>query len=189
MSTRRVAQTIILIAMVVALSPFFIPLGPAKIFPFQHMANVIAAVLLGPWYAVVMATCTAIVRLSLGLGTVFAFPGGMIGAFLAGWAYRWVKSLRAGSPPPEIEADTETTSLPYRLARALPPEAYGAALGEIIGTGIIGAAVSAMIVDPLLVKKGAGLAFFIAIFSPSTIGGSIIGLFCLWVLRRAGYWK
>lgn len=190
MRTRKIAQTIILVAMVVVLSPIFIPLGPAKVQPFQHMANVIAGVLLGPWYAVVMATCAAIIRISLGVGTVFAFPGGIFGAFLAGWFYRWVASLR--SSPIEVEdadLETEADRTPRRSLWALPVAAYGAAVGEVIGTGLIGASVSALIVAPFILETTVGLAFFIFSFSASSVVGAILGLLGLGALRRAGYWR
>ncbi len=188
---RKVAQTIVLVAMVIVLSPIFIPLGPAKVQPFQHMANVIAGVLLGPWYAVVMATCAAIIRISLGVGTVFAFPGGIFGALLAGWFYRWARALTRPSMSEQVESDLEheaknASQLPNW---ALPMAAYAAAVGEVIGTGLIGASVSALIVAPFLLETTVSLTFFIFSFSASSIAGAIIGLLGLRILRRAGYWK
>lgn len=159
METRKVAQAVVLVAIAVALSPVFIPIGITKIFPAQHLVNVIGAVLLGPWYAVAVATCAAIIRISLGLGTIFAFPGGMIGAFLAGYAYRLWKNV------------------------------YLAALGEVIGTGLIGATVSALIVGPFFLDKTMALGTFIVAFLASTIAGSIIGLVGLMILKKAGYAK
>lgn len=189
MRTRKIAQTIVLIAMVVVLSPVFIPLGPTKAYPFQHMANVIAGVLLGPWYAVIMATCAAIIRISLGVGTVFAFPGGIFGAFLAGLFYRWIRALRQRPQgEEEAEPEEEASAAPPSSWR-LPIAAYVAAVGEVIGTGLIGATLSALVVDPLLVGRNAGWIFFVGLFSVSSIAGAIIGLLGLGILRRAGYWK
>jgi predicted membrane protein len=51
-----VARAVILVAVAVALSPFFIPVGIAKCFPAQHTVNVLSAVMLGPTYAVAIAT-------------------------------------------------------------------------------------------------------------------------------------
>ena len=82
MKTRDVARAVILVAIAVALSPVFIPVGISKCFPAQHMINVLSAVLLGPVYAVGIATIAGIIRNILGLGTLLAFPGGMIGASL-----------------------------------------------------------------------------------------------------------
>src|SRR5699024_4503478 len=64
------------------------PAGVAKAYPVQHMVNVLVAVLLGPFPAVIIAFLTSLLRVMLGLGTVVAFPGSIIGAFLAGMRYR-----------------------------------------------------------------------------------------------------
>lgn len=85
------------------------PAGIARAYPVQHAVNVIAAVTLGPLPAVGIAFLIGLVRNLLGLGTLLAFPGGMIGALLAGLLYK-----RFGH------------------------KAWAAA-GEVIGTGLIGA--------------------------------------------------
>jgi energy coupling factor transporter S component ThiW len=73
-NTRKLSLAIILTALAIALSPIFFPVGPTKTFPWQHMVNAIAGVLLGPWYAALMATAAGVIRNLLGVGTVFAFP-------------------------------------------------------------------------------------------------------------------
>ncbi|WP_322822783.1 energy coupling factor transporter S component ThiW [Chloroflexus sp.] len=79
MKTRLIAQAVVLIALGVALAPFTsFPIGIARVNPTQHFINVIAAVLLGPWWATGIAGVIAILRISLGVGTILAFPGGMI---------------------------------------------------------------------------------------------------------------
>jgi energy-coupling factor transport system ATP-binding protein len=157
METRRIARAIILVAMGVAISPFTsIPIGIAKINPAQHFVNVVGAVLLGPWWAVGIALIIGILRNALGTGTLLAFPGGMIGAFLAGLAYRYSRSI------------------------------YFGALGEIIGTGLLGAIASALIVAPVLMGRPMALGALIIAFSGSTIAGSIIGVLALNLLDRAG---
>ncbi len=159
MKTKDVARAVILVAIAVALSPIFIPVGISKCFPAQHMVNVIAAVMLGPAYAVGIATASGIIRNVLGLGTLLAFPGGMIGAFLAGMAYRSFKSI------------------------------YIAGVGEIIGTGLLGALTSAWIVAPLLMGKNMATTTLVIAFSISTLGGTIIGVIALRLLSKAGLWK
>jgi energy-coupling factor transport system ATP-binding protein len=160
METRRIARAIILVAMGVAISPFTsIPIGIAKINPAQHFVNVVGAVLLGPWWAVGIALIIGILRNALGTGTLLAFPGGMIGAFLAGLAYRYSRSI------------------------------YFGALGEIIGTGLLGAIASAFIVAPVLMGRPMALGALIIAFSGSTIAGSIIGVLALNLLHRAGLAK
>jgi energy coupling factor transporter S component ThiW len=159
MKSKDVARAVILVAIAVALSPVFIPVGIAKCFPAQHMVNVLAAVMLGPVYAVAIAAAAAVIRNILGLGTLLAFPGGMIGALLAGLAYLGTRNI------------------------------YLAGVGEIIGTGLIGALVSVWIVAPLLMQKSMALATLIIAFSVSTLGGTVIGLIALHLLRKAGVWK
>lgn len=159
METRKVAQAVILAAIAVALSPIFIPLGFIKLFPAQHMINVIAGVLLGPWYAVGVATAAAIIRNLLGVGTPLAFPGGMIGAFLAGWAY------------------------------ILFRRAYAAVVGEVIGTGLLGALVSVWLVAPMIMKKTMAASIMIGAFAASSLAGALLGVLALQLLRKAGIWR
>jgi energy-coupling factor transport system ATP-binding protein len=123
------------------------------------MVNVLAAVILGPVYAVSIATTAAVIRNLLGLGTLLAFPGGMIGALLAGLAYKWSRNI------------------------------YLAGLGEVVGTGFLGALLSVWIVAPLLMQKTMTLTTLAAAFSVSTLGGTVIGLIALRLLNKAGIWK
>ena len=54
--TRKITYTAIIAGLTTVTSTLiYIPLGFAKIFPIQHFANVISAVLLGPWYATLQA--------------------------------------------------------------------------------------------------------------------------------------
>src|SRR5512139_995238 len=156
--TRAVARAVILVALGVVLSPFTsIPIGVARINPTQHFVNVVGAVLLGPWWAAGVALIIAILRNALGTGTLLAFPGGMIGAFLAGLLFRATRNI------------------------------YVSALGEIVGTGLFGALVSALLVAPVLMGKSMALGALILAFSGSTVLGSIIGILGLKLLERAGY--
>ncbi len=160
METRRIARAVILVAIGVAISPFTsIPIGIAKINPAQHFVNVVGAVLLGPWWAAGIALVIGILRNALGTGTLLAFPGGMIGAFFAGLAYRYSRNIYLG------------------------------ALGEIVGTGLLGAMASALIVAPVLMGKTIAVGALIIAFSGSTIAGSIIGVLALNLLDRAGLAK
>ncbi len=87
--TVNVSMMAILAAVGIALSAFnpFVYLPPilsAIINPFVHFINVIAGVLLGPWYALGTALIVAVIRYATGLGTILAFPGGLCGAFIVG---------------------------------------------------------------------------------------------------------
>jgi energy-coupling factor transport system ATP-binding protein len=158
MKTRIIARAVVLVAIGVALSPFTsIPIGVAKINPTQHFVNVVGAVLLGPLWATGTALAIGILRNALGTGTVLAFPGGMIGAFIAGCVYRYTHNI------------------------------YLAALGEIIGTGLVGALASAWIVAPIFIGSTMAIGALVIAFSGSTIAGSIIGVLALKLLERAGF--
>lgn len=157
-NTRQVARAVILVAIGVALAPFTsFPVGIAKINPTQHIVNVIGAILLGPWWAVAIAAIIGIIRNAMGVGTLLAFPGGMIGAFLAGYVYRYTRNIYLG------------------------------ALGEIIGTGLIAAIVSALVVAPVFMGKTMAMGLLIASFLGSTVLGSVIGVLALKFLERVGY--
>ena len=47
--------------------------------------NVVAAVVLGPWWAVVIAAVIGVIRNVMGVGTVLAFPGGIFTAAHCRW--------------------------------------------------------------------------------------------------------
>jgi energy coupling factor transporter S component ThiW len=159
MKTRDIARAAVLVAVAVALSPIFIPVGVSKCYPAQHMINVIAAVVLGPVHAVIIAFLAALIRNILGLGTLLAFPGGMIGALLAGLAYRAFKNT------------------------------WAAGLGEVLGTGVLGALASAWLVGPVLLGKSIAVGTLIAAFSLSSVGGAIVGLLALRFLRKVNLWQ
>ncbi|HLQ82749.1 MAG TPA: energy coupling factor transporter S component ThiW [Pseudogracilibacillus sp.] len=122
------------------------PAGVAKAYPVQHAINVMAAVMLGTGPAVIIAFIIGVLRNLLGLGSLLAFPGGMIGAFLAGILYKRFRHH------------------------------FAAAIGEIIGTGVIGA-LFAVPFAKILMGTAFGALFFIPPFLVSSIAGSFIGVF------------
>jgi energy-coupling factor transport system ATP-binding protein len=155
-TTRRVAYAVVLVAMGVALAPYTsFPIGIAKVNPTQHFVNVLAAVLLGPGWATLIALVIGAIRNVMGLGTLLAFPGGMIGAFLAGLAYRYLRRLG------------------------------WAAAGEIVGTGLIAPVVSALVVAPFLMHKSIPLLALVPSFAGSTVIGALLGIVAIRLLRRA----
>ncbi len=90
MRTRVLVLAAFFAALPVVLSfvPGAIPAAGARLLPWQHMTNVLAGVLVGPWYASLAATVAAVLRNLLGVGTPLAFPGGIPGALVVGLAYR-----------------------------------------------------------------------------------------------------
>jgi len=154
-ATRKLALAAILTALSVVLGSLSIPIGVTKVAPSQHMINAIAGVLLGPWYAVMMAIMTATIRVGLGVGTIYAYPGSIFGGLIVGLVYRYVKKTDY------------------------------AALTEPLGTVVIGATLSALVVSPLM-GGSATLYFFWLAFAASCIPGSILGLVIIKLLRRSG---
>jgi energy-coupling factor transport system ATP-binding protein len=88
------------------------------------------------------------------VGTLLAFPGGMIGAFLAGLAYRATRSP------------------------------YGAAAGEIVGTGVLAPLAGAALVAPVFMGRSIGFMALLPSFLASTVVGAVLGVLALRLLRR-----
>ncbi len=97
---RRIALSAVLTAIAVILSPLYIPVGTTKCFPAQHMINAVAGILLGPWYGAMVALATGIIRNSLGLGTLYAFPGGIPGAIVVGFLRNYLRDDYAALTEP-----------------------------------------------------------------------------------------
>ena len=88
---RNIVLAALFAALAVLLSGIHIPAGPIKAFPFQHTVNIVAGVVVGPWYAALSALVAAIIRNAVGTGTPFAFPGGIPGGIVVGLVFRWVR--------------------------------------------------------------------------------------------------
>lgn len=152
--TKKLAISGLLCALGVATSTFYIPVGAAKCFPIQSIMNIISGVLLGPAYSVGIAFVTSTLRILLGTGSLLAYPGSMIGALCCGLLYKYFRRL---------------------------PLAY---LGEVIGTGILGALAAYPIVTMLLAKQAA-LFTYVAPFTMSSFGGATISILFVSILHRA----
>lgn len=129
-----------LVAMTVALSGFFIPIGASKCFPIQHLVNVLAGVFLGPVYGVSMAFCTSLIRNLMGTGSLLAFPGSMAGAFLGAYLFK-------------------------RTGRF-----FLAYLGEVTGTGLIGGTLSYPVAVLLMGKEVAVFFFVVPFLMSTVSG-------------------
>lgn len=152
---KKMVLTGVLAAAGVLLSVVYIPMGPTKCFPFQHTINVLAGVLLGPWWATAAAFVTSLIRNMAGTGSLFAFPGSMFGALFVGLT-----------------------------ARMLPQKfKICAACAEPVGTGIVGAWVGAKILGPCI-GQSIGFFFFSGSFLMSSIPGAVIGAGLLYCLSR-----
>ena len=155
--TRLIAYSVALAALALALSPISIPTGLAKVSPTQHFINVVSGALVGPWWGLAVALVTSLLRNALGLGTPLAFPGSVFGVVLAGLAFRYSRNI------------------------------YLTALGEVIGTGLIGATIGALLVAPYLMGKALALSALILPFLLSSLSGAMLGVIGLRVLQQLGY--
>lgn len=146
MTTKKMILMAMFVAIGVAGSAFvYFPAGIARAYPIQHAVNVIAAVLLGPGPAVLIAFMTGVIRILTGTGSLLAFPGGMIGALLAGLMYAKFGKI------------------------------WLAALGEVVGTGII-ASLVAVPYAQLFLGSEFGALFFVPPFFISSLSGAVLGV-------------
>ena len=156
--TRKMTITSVLVALNVVLSMFIIiPIGPIRAAPVQHLINVLSVVLTGPW-AIVQAFLSSTIRIMMGTGSPFAYPGSMLGAILAFILYRRFRKIGL------------------------------CAVGEVIGTGIIGS----LATFPLIMVLGLDRDFFWVLapaFLVSTMIGSAVSWFLLRQLEEKGVLK
>lgn len=147
MQVKKLTSAALLIAIgTLSAHLIYIPAGISKCFPVQHAINVLGAVLLGPDYAVAIAFVISCLRNMFGTGSLLAFPGSMIGALLAGLAYKQWRNLPA------------------------------AMTGEIIGTGILGGLTAWLIASTLLGSKAVAWFFIPPFLVSTIGGSIIAGL-------------
>lgn len=117
--------------------------------PTAHFVNIVCSVFLGPWYSLLNGVLTAFIRMGILNIPPLALTGQVFGAVLSGVFYRKSKG-----------------------------SILAAVIGEIIGTGIIGAIISAPVMTFFYGNKNVALFFYIPSFVTATlIGGSIAFIF------------
>lgn len=119
--------------------------------PMAHFINVVCSVFLGPWYSLLCATLIGIIRMTLMGIPPLALTGAVFGAFLSGVFYRVSKG-----------------------------KLLFAVLGEVIGTGIIGAIMSYPVMTFLWGREGLSWLFYV----PSFVCGTLIGSSIAYVFLR-----
>ena len=129
------------------------PVGASKCAPVQHLINVLSAILLGPGWAVGNAFITSLLRVMFGTGSFLAFPGSMIGALLAGLAFKFFKK--------DILA----------------------VVGEVFGTSVLGGIAAFYVAKFLLKDGNAAFFGYVLPFFVSTAVGAAIGYAILKALR------
>lgn len=134
---------ILLLSMFVALGVVISPILRVEgMCPMAHFINIVCSVFLGPWYSLLCAVMIGVIRMTTMAIPPIALTGAIFGAFLSGVFYRASKG---------------------RIIFAV--------LGEIIGTGIIGAIASYPVMSFIWGKEGLTWLFYV----PSFIGGTLIG--------------
>ena len=119
--------------------------------PMAHFINIVCSVFLGPWYSLLCATLIGIIRMAtMGIPPI-ALTGAIFGAFLSGVFYRLSKG-----------------------------KILCAVIGEVIGTGIIGALASYPVMNFIWGKEGLSWMFYV----PSLICGTLIGGSIAYVFLR-----
>ena len=155
-STQKLAIAGVLTAAAVAGSLISVPVAGSKCAPVQHMVNVFSAVILGPWWGVGIAFCASLIRNLLGLGSLMAFPGSMIGALCCGLAYMAFRKL------------------------------WLTCIAEASGTGILGGLAAYPVAKLLMGLNPTGLFVYIVPFLVSTVVGSILAYVLISALEKGG---
>jgi energy coupling factor transporter S component ThiW len=153
---RRLTLAGLFAALAVLLSLFAVPVGGARVLPFQHAINAVAGVMLGPWWAAGSALVAAGLRISFGLGTPFALVGSPFGAIAVGLVYRFWRRDEAALFEP---------------------------VGTVLVGAPLGAIMISPFLD--LGSAGGTLALMFS-FALSSIPGAILGYVLLKALRKAG---
>lgn len=155
-SVRKLTLAALLCAIAVVGSMFSVPVFGSKCAPIQHMVNIFCAILLGPWYGTGVAFCASLLRNMMGLGSIMAFPGSMIGALLCGLAWKYSHNLWL---------------------------TLGA---EVFGTGILGGLCAFPLAVAFLGVNTGEVAFYAYIvpFLISTVAGALISAVLLEAMSR-----
>lgn len=155
-NVNKVTTAGLFLAIAVVGSVFSFPVGLSKCAPVQHMVNILCAVLLGPFSGIAVAFGASLLRNLLGIGSILAFPGSMIGALLAGLTYKYTRNILL------------------------------TLLAEVIGTGILGGLSAYPLAVLFLGKNAGQMAFYVYVvpFLVSTVGGSLLSGMLLYALQR-----
>lgn len=125
--------------------------------PMAHLINITCSVFMGPWYSLLCASLIGILRMVLMGIPPLALTGAVFGAMMSGILYRASKG---------------------RL--------WAAVLGEIIGTGIIGAVASYPVMEIFYGRTGLSWMYYVPLFISGTLIGGSLAYVLLTMLARNG---
>ena len=155
-ATRTLAIAGVFTAVAVVGSFLSVPVAGSKCAPVQHMVNILSAVILGPGWSVGIAFCASLIRNLLGIGSLMAFPGSMVGALCCGLVFKFSKNL------------------PFTC------------LAEALGTGILGGIAAYPVARFLMGVAPAGLFIYVIPFLISTVAGSILAYVLIRLFQKSG---
>ena len=155
-TVKKLALAGVLTAVAIVGSLISFPIGGSKCAPVQHMVNILAAVMLGPWWSVGIAFCASLLRNLLALGSLMAFPGSMVGAFCCGMVYVATKKLSL------------------------------TCVAEALGTGVLGGIAAYPVAKFVMGMAPAGMFVYVVPFLVSTVAGSILAFGLISLLEKSG---
>ena len=154
-TTKKLALAGVLTALAIVGSFISVPVAGSKCAPVQHMVNILAAVTLGPAWGVGIAFCASLLRNLLGLGSLMAFPGSMVGALCCGLVDKKC----------------------HILSRTC--------LAAAIGTGFLGALAAYPVARFAMGIAPAGFTVYMIPFFISTLAGSILAYLLLRIFEKS----
>ena len=157
--TRKRTYAGILTAIAVLGSVLSFPVLGSRCAPVQHLVNILAAVLLGPFWGIGAAFAASLLRNIAGLGSLMAFPGSMIGALCCGIVYHCTRRIGI------------------------------TCLAEALGTGILGALAAYPVAAVLMGLNPTSYTVYVLPFLISTGGGSAAAFLLLRFLLPQMGWR
>lgn len=150
MNKQKKTQKLTILAVMIALDVILSPILRIEgMAPMSSVINILAASFMGPIYTTVMALVCGIIRMILMGIPPLALTGAVFGAFLAGLGYWKFKSI------------------------------YASAIGEFIGTGIIGSLLS----YPVMVWfTGVKTDLHWFIYTPRFMGACVMGAIAAFII-------
>ena len=156
--TRKRTYAGILTAIAVLGGVLSFPVLGSRCAPVQHLVNILAAVLLGPFWGIGVAFAASLLRNITGLGSLMAFPGSMIGALCCGIVYHCTRRIGI------------------------------TCLAEALGTGILGALAAYPVAAVLMGLNPTSYTVYILPFLISTgVGSAVAFLLLRFLLPQMGW--